>query len=198
MRRRLPPALPFYLLLIPIAFSQTVTLGLNASQLYEKGMSSLMGAGISRSDMNAVDYLRRSAELGYPPAQVVLEYFYETGSPVSHDPGQAADWYRKAAKQDDRLADWLLGRLYYTGDGIPRDFIAAESWLRRAAKQGDPFGEYLLGLICWTEMTIPRRPTPSAKLRFKACLKRRRSWVNLSHEATACRWTSLKPTSGCC
>jgi TPR repeat protein len=147
MRQRL--TLPFLLCLMlnPVAFGQTPTLGLNAPQLYEKGMNSLMGTGLSRNDLNAVDYLRRSAELGYPPAQVALGYFYDTGSIVPQDSGQAADWYKKAAKQDDRLADWLLGRLYYTGNGIPRDLNAAESWLQHAANQGDPFGQYLLGLI---------------------------------------------------
>jgi uncharacterized protein len=147
MRRR-PLALVLLALMLSTAgFAQTASLGLNAQQLYEKGLSSLMGVGLSRSDLNAVDYLRRSAELGYPPAQVALGYFYETGSVVTQDSGQAADWYKKAAKQDDRLADWLLGRLYYTGNGVPRDLSAAESWLQKAANQGDPFGEQLLGLI---------------------------------------------------
>src|SRR5882724_10609054 len=147
MRYRHLSSLLFCLLLATAASAQTASLGLNAPQLYEKGMSSLMGVGISRNDLNTVDYLRRSAELGYPPAQVVMGYFYDTGSVVSQDSGQAVDWYKKAAKQDDRLADWLLGRLYYTGNGIPRDLTAAESWLQKAANQGDPFGQYLLGLI---------------------------------------------------
>jgi TPR repeat protein len=129
------------------AKTQTATLGLNAPQLYEKGMNSLLGTGVSRNELNAVDYFRRSAELGYPQAQVVLGYFYDTGTVVSQDSQQAADWYRKAARQDDRLADWLLGRLYYTGSGVSRDLSAAESWLQKSASQGDPFGQYLLALI---------------------------------------------------
>jgi uncharacterized protein len=119
-------------------------------------MNSLMGVGISRNDLNAVDYLRRSAELGYPQAQVVLGYFYDTGSVVAPDPGQAVDWYKKAAKQDDRLADWLLGRLYYTGSGVPRDLSTAEAWLQRAAGQGDPFGQQLLGSIRMERNDYPK------------------------------------------
>jgi TPR repeat protein len=146
MRCRFPSLLLISLMLSPVAFAQTPTLGLNAPQLYDKGMNSLMGAGVSRNDLNAVDDLRRSAELGYPPAQVALGYFYDTGSVVAQDSVQAAGWYRKAAKQDDRLADWLLGRLYYSGNGVPRDLNVAESWLKKAANQGDPFGQQLLGL----------------------------------------------------
>ena len=145
MRNRFPSSLLLCLLLNPVAFTQTPTLGLNAPQLYEKGMNNLMGVGVSRNDLNAVDYLRRSAELGYPPAQVALGYLYDTGSVVSQDSGQAADWYKKAAKQDDRLADWLLGRLYYIGNGIPRDLSAAESWLQKAASQGDPIRTIVAG-----------------------------------------------------
>ena len=65
--------------------AQTTTLGLNAPQLYEKGMNSLLGVGVSRNDLNAVDYFRRSAELGYLQAQVTLGYFYDTGTVVSQD-----------------------------------------------------------------------------------------------------------------
>ena len=146
MRRALISIFPLCWLLTSATFAQTGTLGLNATQLYEKGMNSLLGAGISRNNLNAVDYFRRSAELGYPQAQVALGYFYDTGSVVAQDSKQAADWYKKAARQDDRLADWLLGRLYYTGR-VPRDLNAAESWLQKSANQGDPFGQYLLGLI---------------------------------------------------
>lgn len=130
----------------PAAYAQSSSMGLNASQLYEKGMNSLIRVGVDRNDLNAVDYIRRSAELGYGPAQVLLGYFYDTGNRLSQNSGEAADWYKKAAKQDDHLAAWLLGRLYYTGFGIPRDLSAAESWLQKAADQGDPFGQYLLGM----------------------------------------------------
>jgi TPR repeat protein len=156
MRNWLPLSLLLCLLLSVVARAQTPTLGLNAPQLYEKGMNNLMGVGVGRNDLNAVDYLRRSAELGYPPAQVALGYFYDTGSVVSQDSGQAADWYRKAAKQDDRLAEWLLGRLYFTGNGIPRDLNAAESWLQKTANQGDPFGQQLLGLVRLEQNDYPK------------------------------------------
>ncbi|HVO82572.1 MAG TPA: tetratricopeptide repeat protein [Terriglobales bacterium] len=109
-------------------------------------MNALIGVGVSQNDLDAIDYFRRSADLGYPPAQVVLGYFYDTGFRVTQNSTEAADWYKKAAKLDDRLAEWLLGRLYFTGNGIPRDLSAAETWLQKAADQNDPFGEYLLGM----------------------------------------------------
>jgi TPR repeat protein len=61
-------------------FAQT-TSGLSPVQLYEKGMNALTGSGVSRSDLNARDYIRRSAELGYAPAQVAVGYFFVRRAP---------------------------------------------------------------------------------------------------------------------
>lgn len=147
MRRRFPALfLLCFGLILASAYAQTAALGLNAPKLFDKGMNALIGVGVSQNDLEAIDYFRRSADLGYSPAQVVLGYFYDTGFRLSQNSGEAADWYKKAAKQEDRLAEWLLGRLYYTGNGIPRDLSAAETWLQQAANQDDPFGEYLLGM----------------------------------------------------
>ena len=85
--------------------------------------------------------------LGYAPAQVVIGYFYDTGSIVVAEPGQAVAWYKKAAAQDDRLGEWLLGRVYYLGTGFPRDLDQAAKACEKAASQGDPFGQHILGMI---------------------------------------------------
>jgi TPR repeat protein len=163
MRHRLPALLLLSCgLSLASAHGQTPALGLNAPRLFEKGMNALIGVGVSQNDLDAIDYFRRSADLGYPPAQVVLGYFYDTGFRLSQNSGEAADWYKKAAKLDDRLAEWLLGRLYYTGNGIPRDLSAAETWLQKAANQNDPFGEYLLGMV-----KLERNDYPAAASLFR-------------------------------
>jgi hypothetical protein len=48
--------------------AQSVTLGQNAPELFEKGMNALQGSSATRSIPNAVDYFRRSAELQFAPA----------------------------------------------------------------------------------------------------------------------------------
>jgi TPR repeat protein len=154
MSHRLPAIVLLVLLLASVSDAQTV--GLNAPQLFDKGMNALVGAGVSRSDLNAVDYIRRSAELGYAPAQVALGSFYDTGFRLPQNSGQAVEWYKKAAQQDDRLADWLLGRLYFAGVGIPRDLSAAEAWMQKAVDQDDPFGAYLLGMIKLERSDYPK------------------------------------------
>jgi len=119
----------------------------NPPRLFELGMGDLMGVGPGRNEREALDFLRRSAELGYPPAETVMGYFADTGTLIPKEPQQAADWYKKAAQQGDVVGAWLLGRSYFAGDAVPRDLNQAATWLQRAASQGNPFSQYLLGQV---------------------------------------------------
>ena len=80
------------------SYGQTATSGQNAKELFEKGMNALEGSNVTRSGLNAIDYFRRSSDLGFAPAQVVLGYFYETGRNTPAEPGEALEWYKKAAR----------------------------------------------------------------------------------------------------
>ena len=137
----------FSLFLALLASSASAQSASNAEQLFDRGMNALKGTGASHNTIDGVELIRRSAELGYVPAEVVTGYFYDTGTNTTAQPGEAMRWYAKAADQDDRLADWLLGRLYYSGSGAPRDIDRAASYLKKAAERGDPFAQYLLGMI---------------------------------------------------
>jgi len=68
-------------LLVP-AFAQT---NLNAPRLFELGMDALTGIGPGRDTTSAMDYFRKSADLGYPPAQISLGYYYEVGGLIAAD-----------------------------------------------------------------------------------------------------------------
>ena len=115
--------------------------------LYERGMDAITGVGPSRNDVAGIDYFRRSADLGYGPAQLALGYYYETGTMIERDPGHALDLYKKAAQQGDPLAGWLAGRLYFVGSTVGRDFDAAQKWLKISAGQNNAYGAYYLGRL---------------------------------------------------
>jgi TPR repeat protein len=138
------------------ADAQTVTAGLNAPQLFEQGMNALMGGSVTRSDLNAIEYFHRSAELGFAPAEVVLGYLFETGRATPISPREAFDWYKKAARQGDPLAQWLAGRIIYAGSIPGRDLNDATDFLQAAADHGDPFGEYLLGKVKLERQDYPK------------------------------------------
>lgn len=139
------------LVLFPFAcvpvFAQQPGTPVDAKALYEAGMNGIIGTGVSRNDVTAVQYFRESATLGYAPAQDVMGYLSETGTVVPQDNHEALAWYSKAAKQGDSLAQWVLGRMYYTGTGEIRDLNEAASWLMKASAQGDAFAQLLLGSV---------------------------------------------------
>ncbi len=135
------------LLLICVPGHAQTTAGLDAPELFEKGMNALAGSSATQSGANAIEYLHRSSELGFAPAQVVLGYLYETGRNTTTDPREALEWYKKAARQDDPLAQWLIGRLIYLGEVPPRDLNEASAWLEKASAHDNLFAEYLLGKI---------------------------------------------------
>lgn len=115
--------------------------------LYDRGMDAITGVGPSRNDSLGIDYFRRSAAIGYGPAQIALGYYYETGTFLAHDPSQALDLYRKAAQQGDPLAGWLAGRLYFVGTAGLADREAARKWLKLSADQNNAYGAYYLGRL---------------------------------------------------
>ena len=63
----------------------------NPERLFEIGMNALTGVGESYNEQTALEYIRRSAEVSYAPAVVMLGSLYETGRLVLGDPAQAAD-----------------------------------------------------------------------------------------------------------
>ena len=140
------PLIPALLLALILVSTRSPAQSPNASRLFDMGMTAMMGVGPDRNEQSALENIRRSAQMGYPPAEVLLGYFYDTGTIVTKEPGQAADWYRKAALQDDPVGEWLLGRLIFMG-AVPRDLTEAARWLQKAAAHNDPFGEYLLGKV---------------------------------------------------
>jgi len=116
--------------------------------LYERGMEAITGVGSSRNDQLGMDYFRRSAELGYGPAQIALGYYYEMGTVIQGYQGQPSlDLYKKAAQTGDPLAAWLAGRRYFLGNHVPRDLDAAKKWLKIAADQNNAYGAYYLGRL---------------------------------------------------
>jgi tetratricopeptide (TPR) repeat protein len=135
-------------LLGPISvLSQNTSNPADGPGLFEQGMNGIRGSSVNRNDRDTVEFFRRSAELGYAPAQVALGYMYDTGFKVAKEPSRAADWYKKAAQQGDSLAPWFLGRVIYLGAIPSLDVNDAIPWLQQASDANNPFAEHLLGLI---------------------------------------------------
>jgi uncharacterized protein len=179
MRKTITLLILFSVPLLP-AFAQGPPLNATAQELFDHGMNALSGSSVNRNDSDAVELFRRSAQKGYAPAQVVLGYFYDTGTLIAGDQTEAADWYRKAADQGDPLAQWSLGRLYFLGNGPRQDYKEAERWLKPAADDNNPFAAYLLGRVMldrdYTKapgyfLKAARQGLPQAQYRYAVALK---------------------------
>src|SRR5215831_5113160 len=58
------------------------------------------GKGVPRNDQTSLMYLRKSAERGFPSAQLVMGLWYESGAPgIPKDTNEALRWYKLAAAQ---------------------------------------------------------------------------------------------------
>lgn len=154
------------LLILNLALWSSLALGQSTSPdaLYERGMDAITGVGTSRSDTVAADYFKRSAAVGYGPAQIALAYFYETGTVVARDPQQALDLYRKGAQQGDPLAAWLAGRLYFITSTPFHDPEAARKLFKLAADQKNAYGAYYLGRLMGDKDYAKGDPTKAAAL----------------------------------
>ena len=103
------------------------------------------GNGVPQDYSKAAEYLRKSAEQGYAPAQTGLGSCYAHGEGVKQDYTEALRWYRKAAAQEDSLAEYCLGYACAHGKGAPKDIEAAVSWWQKSAERGQVYAQNALG-----------------------------------------------------
>lgn len=95
----------------------------------------------------AIPWLRRAAQAGYGPAQMVYGDKLASGEGMPRDPAEAAVWYRRAAAQNVPHADCRLGNLHIEGTGVFRDTAEAALWFARDAAQDCPNAMFQLGCL---------------------------------------------------
>jgi uncharacterized protein len=80
----------------------------------------------------AMPLLRKAAEAGHAPAQVLLGEILD----LSEYDEEAAAMYRKAADQSNAEGQFRLGTLYSQGEGVKKDANEARRLIKLAAEQG--------------------------------------------------------------
>jgi uncharacterized protein len=96
--------------------------------------------------------LKRSAELGFAPAQFMLATVLESAGSVSSKKPlsklkaitDAVSWFEKAAQQGHPDASLALGTAYFLGRGTKLDYAQALLWYTKAAEFGDVAAQYLV------------------------------------------------------
>jgi len=102
------------------------------------------GWGVEKNARKAVEYYRKSAELGSAHGQFNLGICYKFGDGVKTDLKETLKYYRLAAEQGNPLAQGQLGLFYRSGEIVKVDFNQARFWLQKAADQDDSQSEEVL------------------------------------------------------
>jgi TPR repeat protein len=120
---------------------------------YAKGLQYERGDNVSVNYQTAMDWYRKAAEAGYPPAELSLGIMYMSGRGTPKDPKTAVDWFRRAAEhglpeaQVQLAGDTLSG--VATADGKP-DKVEALKWLLLG---GDNVADPLMKQVAATQRT---------------------------------------------
>jgi TPR repeat protein len=99
---------------------------------YATGLKYERGDNVTVNYQTAMDWYRKAADAGYPPAELSVGILYMAGRGTPKDPKQAADWFRRAAEhglaeaQVQLAGDMLSG--VASADGKP-DKVEALKWL---------------------------------------------------------------------
>jgi TPR repeat protein len=129
------------------------------------------GRVVPKDDAASRDWMLKSAQQGYVPAQAGMGQVYlrkVKGSSTVHDYGDADRWLRLAAIQGDAQAQFWLGTGYEQGWFGVADYHEALKWLRKAARQGLPDAQFCLGQMYAEGEGVPESDVTAARWYRKA------------------------------
>ena len=109
----------------------------DAQAQYNLGVMYMIGIGVVKDEVEAVEWFRKAADQGDALAQYNLGLMYDNGNGVVKDEVEAVKWYRKAADQGDADAQFNLGKMYAAGRGVVKDEVEAYKWFLLGGAQGD-------------------------------------------------------------
>ncbi len=99
----------------------------------------------------SINYLAKSAQLGFMQSQLMLGLEYLEGGCVAQNPIKAIKLLEQAATQGSDEAQVRLARLYVSGDNsVPKDYSKAFSYFQKAASQNNIDACTGLG-FCYTD-----------------------------------------------
>ncbi len=132
---------------LSISNSISVTKEEDASALYKKALNYMYGKGVVQDKKKAMDFLQKSADLGYPDALYDLGEMYAYGEEVQKDRKKSIELWEKAANKGQSSALFQLGVIYYaTSDSaVQKDEKKAMEFWQKSADRGNPEALFSLG-----------------------------------------------------
>lgn len=112
----------------------------------------------------ALDYYKRSADMGNSKGEYKYGQMYEFGHGVKEDAVEAAKWYIKSANQGNAVGQFKLGYIYEVGYGTKKDIDKAVYWLTKSAENGNDFAQLELGNLYYNGTEINKDLNEAARL----------------------------------
>ena len=131
-----------------------------ADDLYKR--AGLLFKGGPTNDSEAVEYLRKAAEMGHVDAQYDLGVRYAYGGGVARDDAIAAKWLILAAEQGHLDAQMQVVAIFEQGMGVSRDPEKAVEWLRKAAAQENAEAQRRLAIMYYMGRGTPQNAKQAA------------------------------------
>jgi TPR repeat protein len=158
---------------------------LQAQSLYSGNC--LRGVGVPQNIPEAIRWLRKSAEGGWPEAELVLGGYYVTGTNgLPQDEKEGLKWQQRAAAHGNPQAQFIIGMRLLQGNGLGKDPAQAIRMLREAAEHGDSLAQGSLGYAieigeagkidlveaCMWDQLSANQGVPAAKVNLQKLLPR--------------------------
>jgi TPR repeat protein len=147
-------AIVLLLVLAFVVFKPSEPAGPSQEELaadYANGLKYEHGDNVPVNYQTAMEWYRKAADAGYPPAELSVGILYMAGRGTAKDPKQASDWFRRAAEhglpeaQVQLAGDEISGLA--TADGKP-DKVEAMKWLLLG---GDALADPLMKQVAVTQ-----------------------------------------------
>ena len=87
---------------------------------FQVGRAYISGTDVAQDIPKGLDYITKSAEGDFIPAQITLGLSYLRGTYVEQDPAKGFSWLYKAAEQNDPSAQFMVGACYNDGNGVEK------------------------------------------------------------------------------
>ncbi len=112
--------------------------GGDATAMFQIGRHFTDGIGVEKDLVKAAEWYKKSADLGFVPAQYIIGNFNEKGVGLPTDPTKAAEWYEKAASSGHVVAMHNLAVLNASPNVLAAEpnMENAYKWFARAAEYG--------------------------------------------------------------
>jgi TPR repeat protein len=128
----------------------------------------LYGFLLDADQAEALERLRRAAELGFPEAQCVLGQRLRHGSGTPQDLNQARHWLGLAYGQGHPLAAYGLGAMTLMGQGGPKNAALAAKMFEFVAQSGIPEGWFVLSNMRAMGDGLPQDDKAAAEMMRRA------------------------------